>query len=109
MAKEGWSKQGIQIPDHISDELKSQADRYGQGAIKILSTAGIAFILSLPEDQLDIVYQYVHQRTWKDPARLNERTLKELVRRLMDGNLKIVNAVDQVEKAIAEEESEGPA
>lgn len=81
----GWGKQNVQIPDQLAKEFKQRAGEQGHGAIKIMSTSAIAFLLSLSQDEIDIVCNYVRQMTWSDPSNLKKSHVRELIRMILNG------------------------
>ena len=95
----GWAKQNVQIPEHIAEEVKQQAEIQGYGSVKILSTAAFSFLLALPQDDLDTICNYVHQITWNDPSRLDKNHIRELIRMLLNGE-SVVDESQLIQKRI---------
>lgn len=80
---EGWEGQGLQIPKWLRAELRQAAGDFGNGGVKVIGTAAIAFIMAMEPSQRDTLCRYVFQKTFKSPHGLDKKRVLELVKMLL--------------------------
>lgn len=62
--QDGWIRQGIQLPEHLRELIRVEADRRGQTCVKVLGTAAMCLYFGLPEDRRDQLFKIVIQQIW---------------------------------------------
>lgn len=80
---EGWEGQGLQIPKWLRAELRDAASEFGNGGVKVIGTAAIAFVMAMEPEQRATLFKYVFQKTFNSPTGLEKRRVLELVKMLL--------------------------
>lgn len=81
--RDGWIKQGLQVPDRSAEDFRQIADQFGAGGVKIAGTVAVEIANSMPAEVLNELAGLVHRSTWPDPKALQPGQVWERFRQLM--------------------------
>lgn len=57
---EGWKKVQFYVPEHVTVELKQTREQLPEQSLKLLGTAAISLIVSLPDACIEALYSWAH-------------------------------------------------
>lgn len=75
----GWTKQGIQVPDHLALRFRDDAADLGYGGVKYLGAAALGLVLALSKGEQKALANYVRDKTWNNPGSLEADRLLHMI------------------------------
>lgn len=80
----GWTKQGVQVPDHLALRFREDAAELGYGGVKYLGAAAIALVLGLKRGEQRAIANYVRDKTWTDTQNLEPERVRHMIGMFME-------------------------
>ena len=82
----GWIKQGVQVPHHIREQIRGEAQIRGTTGVKILGTAAMCLYFGLTQRERDVLYLLVTEQLWNgvdtiDPNQICDQFKRKISRR----------------------------
>lgn len=77
----GWSRMQIQAPTHLLKAFRAICKAEGHGGVKLVSTAMVAMILGLDEEERAVVLRVINSRsTPKDVTSITPKLVNDVLK-----------------------------
>ncbi|MFM9958476.1 MAG: hypothetical protein ACKVZJ_10390 [Phycisphaerales bacterium] len=96
---EGWSKQGVVVPDEVWRAVQHLAARHGYGSLKALATAAFGVLAGMPDHHRLALLRWIAQAQVGGPGDITPEAVWNALQESMRtdiGNARVIGPVERV-------------